>query len=148
MKRIESPLGDAVELRGADDTRFVLRRLRAGVLLAQISGDDRGTLGEAPFSELERALAARQPVELFFDLRGAVGAVGGVRDAWTDWFQQERRRLKRVSILTNSRFITLTVEIAKLFSRTGELIQIYSDRLLFEQALAIACGAPVMLPDV
>jgi hypothetical protein len=145
MERIESSGGAEVELRG-DGTRFALRRLRSGVLLAQISGDDRGVLGDAPFRELDRALAARQPAELFFDLRGASGAVSDVREAWTDWFQGQRRRLKRVSILTSSRFVTLTVEIAKLFSRTGDLIQIYSDQLLFEQAMAVAAGTPVMLP--
>ena len=51
-----------------------------------------------------------------------------------------------MTVLDNSRFVNLTLEIAKLFSRTGELIQIYSDQLLFEQAMAVAVGAPVTLP--
>jgi hypothetical protein len=145
MERFESSAGDRVELVGGDGTRFVVTRLRAGVLLLQISGDDRGTLGGAPFAELERALGRREASELFFDLRSADGAVADVRESWTGWFQHNRARLKRVSILTSSRFVNLTVEIAKLFSRTGELIQIYSDQLLFEQAMAVASGAPVAL---
>jgi hypothetical protein len=123
-----------------------LHRLRPGVLLAQIIGYDRGALGRAPFDEIERQLARPQPVELFFDLRDAAGAVGEVRHAWTEWFQRTRPHLARVTVLASSRFVNLTLEIAKLFSRTGELIQIYSDQLLFEQAMAVAVGAPVTLP--
>lgn len=124
----------------------MLLRLRAGVHLARIAGNDRGALGDAPFRALDRALTRSVPDELFFDLRDAAGASSAVRDAWTSWFQANRRRLARVVILTSSRFIHLTVEIAKLFSRTGELIQIYSDQLRFEQAIAVASGAPVTLP--
>ena len=43
--------------------------------------------------------------------------------------------MKLRRILAVSKFVHLTVSVAKLFSRTGELIQIYSDPRLFQAAL-------------
>lgn len=57
---------------------------------------------------------------------------------WTDFFAQSHSRLKRVSVLTGTRFINLTVAIAQHLSHTGSLIQIYTDRQLFDTALARA----------
>ncbi|MDB4966733.1 MAG: hypothetical protein JWN44_2422 [Myxococcales bacterium] len=145
MRRTEFQEGNVVELRGDDGTRFVVTRLKPGLLLVVIAGDDRGALGPAPFVEIEREMARSQPLELFMDLRDAAGAAPEVREAWTAWFQRQQVRLERVSILASSRFINLAVEIAKLFSRTGNLIQIYSDQRLFEQALTVARGAVVTL---
>jgi hypothetical protein len=145
MERCQRADCAAVELRADDGTRFVLSRLRAGVLLLRISGDDRGALGRAPFDELDREVTRDLPAELFIDLRDAAGASSEVREAWTDWFQRRRGALKRVSILASSRFVNLTVEVAKLFSRTGELIQIYSDPSLFAHAASSATGHPIAL---
>jgi predicted HAD superfamily Cof-like phosphohydrolase len=49
-----------------------------------------------------------------------------------------RPQLKRVSVLTGSRLINLTVAIAQPVFNTGKLIQIYPDRELFDAATARA----------
>ncbi|HVL35106.1 MAG TPA: hypothetical protein VM489_05475, partial [Burkholderiales bacterium] len=51
-----------------------------------------------------------------------------------------RADFTRVHVLAGSRVVELTVAIAQHLSRTGNLIQIYSDPAIFESRLAIACG--------
>jgi hypothetical protein len=68
--------------------------------------------------------------------RPVPGAAASVTDEWTAWFSANQKQLSRVAILATSKFVHLIVSIAKLFSRTGEMIRIYSD----EQEL-VACIA-------
>jgi len=61
-----------------------------------------------------------------------------VSQEWTRFFAMSRGQLTRVSVLTGSKLINLTVAIAQHLSQTGNLIQIYTDRSLFEAALTKA----------
>ena len=58
-----------------------------------------------------------------------------VSDEWTRFFALNREHLKRVSVLVGSKVVYLTVAIAQHLSRTGNLIQIYSDPEIFEARL-------------
>ena len=120
---------------------FTFTRPRPGVLLLRIEGTDRGRLGTAPIDHVREEIGRFGLLDLFIDARSAGVASMEVSDAWTAFFHANAGGLRRVSILAVSQFVHLTVSVAKLFSRTGELIQIYSDAALFEAALAAAARA-------
>lgn len=79
------------------------------------------------------------PLELFVDARDAVSAAVKVSEDWTRFFVTNRSSLSRVHVLAGSKIVELTVAIASHLSRTGNLIQIYSDPEIFESRLTIAC---------
>jgi hypothetical protein len=124
----------AVQLKG-DDCSFLFRAPRPGVLFVSISGYDVGELGSAPLDEMSAVIARHRPVELFFDTTETQGLTTKVREAWTEWFAANQPAIRRVSVLTSSKLVHLAISVAKLFSRTGELMQIYSERAAFEEAL-------------
>lgn len=115
---------------------FVYTTLRPGVMLVTISGDDGGELGPAPLAELDAEIARFGPLDLFVDATAATGAETAVSEQWTSWFRDNRARLARVSILAPSKLMHLIVSVAKLLSRTGEMIRIYTTAEPFEQAIA------------
>lgn len=120
----------------AADCSFVFRRLRPGALLVTITGHDRGQFATSTLDEIRMELLRYRPLELFVDARDAVGAAVSVSEEWTQFFSLNREHLKRVSVLVGSRVLSLTVAIAQHLSRTGNLIQIYSDPKLFDAAVA------------
>jgi hypothetical protein len=122
----------AVELE-APDLRFVIARHAPGVVSVTIHGDDRDQLGAAPFAELEAELARHSPLTVLFDTVGTSGAATPVREAWTSWFAANRSRLRAVHVLTSTKFVTTAIDVARHFSRTGELIQITTDRAAFDR---------------
>ncbi len=122
----------AVQLE-APDLRFVITRNAPGVVTVEIHGDDRDQLGAAPFVELEAELARHTPLTVFFDTERTSGAATPVRVAWTGWLASNRSRLRAVHVLTSTRFVTTAIDVARHFSRTGELIQITTDRAAFDQ---------------
>jgi hypothetical protein len=127
----------------AGDCTFVYRRSRPGVLVVAISGHDNGQFGTATLDEIAAALHREPPLELFVDAREAVGVATSVSDDWTRFFSTHRRDLARVHVLVGSKTVHLTVAIAQHLSRTGSLIQIYSDPEIYESRLALAGrGAP------
>jgi hypothetical protein len=103
-----------------------------GVLEIAIEGVDRGQFGSAPLDEIARALVRDRPLELFIDASAASMPVVEVSREWTRFFALNRQDLERVSVLVGSKAVELTVAIAQHLSRTGKLIQIYSDRQVFE----------------
>ena len=117
---------------------FRIRRLRPGVVLVGAGGHDRGQFELAPMDELREDLSRYAPIELFFDASDVFSVGTPATDAWTDFLAANRSALKSVSILVRSRFMHITIEVAKLFSRTGELIRIYLDPQAFEEAIARA----------
>ena len=119
---------------------FTFERAGAFVLKVTIAGRDTGEFGATVFSEIRFHLSGPKALELFVDATQAAGPKTDVSDAWTRFLSKEAPHLKRVSILAASKFVHLTVSIAKLFSRTGELIQIYSDPGLFQAAFDRATG--------
>ena len=51
---------------------------------------------------------------------------------------RNRSDLKSVNMLVRSKYMHVTIEMARLFSRTGELIRVYLDPAAFEEAIARA----------
>jgi len=127
-------LQDAVRLSTKKCT-FTFQRLGPFVLKITIAGRDTGQFGASVFNEIRFHLSGPKALELFVDASQAAGPASPVSDAWTRFLAREAPQLKRVSLLAVSKFVHLTVSVAKLFSRTGDLIQIYSDPQLFQSAL-------------
>jgi len=115
---------------------FTFRRLRPGALLVTIAGHDTGQFGTKTLDEIRLELLRNRPLELFVDAREAVGAAVSVSDEWTRFFSLNGEHLKRVSVLVGSKVVYLTVAIAQHLSRTGNLIQIYSDPETFDARVA------------
>ena len=111
---------------------FQFKRLRPGAMLVQIHGFDFGGLGDGPLDEVTAEMNRYPPLELFIDAGDVKGAVQTVIDAWTAWLKSNQTRLERVVILVGDRYMSQTMAVAKLFSRTGELILILSDSVRFE----------------
>ena len=129
-------MGDgSVQLRSSRCT-FTFRRVRPGTLLVTVVGVDDGQFGTATLDEIRVHLLEHRPLELFIDAEAAVAVMVEVSKEWTHFFASNRARLKRVSVLPGTRAVELTVAIAQHLSQTGNLIQIYSDRALFEDRLA------------
>lgn len=125
-------------MRGAEHRRlstpeceFLFHRLSEGALLVTVTGHDRGQLGTSPLDELRMELLRYKPLELFFDARAATAAVR-VSNEWTRFFSLHKADLKRVSILVTTKTMNLTMSIAQHLSGTGNLIQIYTDPVLFD----------------
>ncbi len=140
-------LDDGVVQLVSERCTFTFHRLRPGVVLVRITGVDHGEFGTRPVDELREDLSRYAPVEIFFDLVDAAVGTANVSDMWTEWIREQRGNLKSVSILVRSKFVHLTVEVAKLFSRTGELIRIYLDEQRFEEAIARAAPGFTRLPQ-
>jgi hypothetical protein len=122
----------------AGDSSFVYRRLRPGALLVTIVGNDTGQFGTATLDEIRQEMQRHPSLELFVDARDAVGVAMSVSEEWTSFFAMNRPKLKRVSVLVSSKVVSLTVAIAQHLSRTGNLIQIYSDPETFDARVAAA----------
>lgn len=126
--------GGVVRLSSGKST-FEFARTRPGRLLVKISGMDKGQFGPATLDEITAALHREGSLELFIDAREAVGVTASVSDEWTRFFSVQRTKLRRVHVLAGSKAVKLTVAIAQHLSRTGELIQIYSDPQIFDSRL-------------
>lgn len=147
-----SPMTCARETLENGDVRFrtegattIVSALAPGVLLLTLTGHDKGGFGDGVFQELARHVERRGRVEIFVDTRDAFNATTTVSTQWSSWFQANRAGLKQVSVLVTSKFVQLTAEVMKLFSRTGELMRIYTDAPAFSDAVAQAIGAPFVL---
>lgn len=114
---------------------FTYRQIQPGMLHVTIVGLDTGQFGTSTLDEISLALRRHEPLSLFIDAREAVGAAVSVSDDWTRFFSINRQSLSRVHVLVGSKAVYLTVAIAQHLSRTGRLLQIYSDPELFEAAL-------------
>lgn len=122
--------GGAVVLR--DERCTFTFKASPGALDITIEGVDRGQFGSAPLDEIARAILRDRPLELFVDASAASMPVVDVSRQWTQFFALNQKDLKRVSVLVGSKAVELTIAIAQHLSRTGKLIQIYSDREVFE----------------
>ena len=122
--------GGAVRL-SATGCSFFYERQQPGVLLVTISGHDNGQFGTSTLDEIRAEIDREREIELFVDAREALGAAVSVSEEWTRFFELNQKNLKRVHVLVGSKVVYLTVAIAQHLSRTGNLIQIYSDPELF-----------------
>ena len=110
---------------------FTYARVRPGVLLVTIAGNDKGEFGTRTLDEIRLELLRHRPLELLVDASEVVGVAVSVSSEWTQFFALNRADLKRVSVLVGSKAVELTVAIAQHLSQTGRLVQIYSDPALF-----------------
>jgi hypothetical protein len=134
IKREILPGGDVRLSSG--DCAFLYQRTRPAVLHITISGYDAGQFGTATLDEILTAINRESKIELFVDAREASGASVGVSEDWTRFFSANREKLARVHILVgDSKVLQLTIAIAQHLSRTGNLIQIYSDAETFNGKL-------------
>jgi hypothetical protein len=122
----------------AGESAFEFARPKPGVLVVTIEGYDKGQFGTAPFDEIDSAARVTAPLELFVDARRAVGATVRVSQDWTSFLSHHRKDFAHVHVLAGSKMVELTVAIARHLSRTGNLIQIYSDAEIFESQLLAA----------
>ncbi|MEZ0307610.1 MAG: hypothetical protein ACAH21_06770, partial [Ramlibacter sp.] len=119
---------------------FTYERLRQGAMLVTVSGIDEGQFGTATLDEIRIELLRHRPLELFVDAQAAVAIAVAVSREWTHFFALNREHLKRVSVLSGTKAVELTIAIAQHLSQTGNLIQIYSDRELFDARVSGARG--------
>jgi hypothetical protein len=124
---------------------FTYHRPRPGVVLVIISGSDNGQFGFVTLDEMREDLSRYAPCELFVDTVEARGVQMPVQELWTEWFSNHRPALKSVNVLVGGKFMHITVEVAKLFSRTGELIRVYLDAAAFDEALERAAPGAAAL---
>ncbi|HEY8559316.1 MAG TPA: hypothetical protein VIL74_02850 [Pyrinomonadaceae bacterium] len=134
IKREILPGGDVRLSSGS--AVFLYHRPRPGALHVTISGYDAGQFGTATLDEILTAIAREGVLELFVDAREATGTATGVSEDWTRFFSANREKLSKVHVLVgDSRVLQLTVAIAQHLSRTGNLIQIYDDAVVFNGKL-------------
>lgn len=126
---------------------FVFTRLRPGVMWVVSTGWDDGEFGDAGVSELSAELA-RFPIalELFVDAARVLHVSNVARTAWTQWFEARRDQLRRVHVLTSSKFMHLSVSMSGLDSRTS--IELYESPDAFAAAMHSAAPGPVMAGQI
>jgi hypothetical protein len=131
----------------SDDCTFLFTRLRPGALLLTVLGEDDGEFGAMVLDELEAEITRfGRPLVLFVDALGTVRVSNVVANRWTEWFEDRRDRLARVSVLVRSKTISLTMSIARHLSGTAGLFEVTSDRAAFERELVrVAPGGGVHL---
>ena len=52
-----------------------------------------------------------------------------------------------MSLLVGSKYVQMTVEVAKLFSRTGELMRVYTEPAAFSESITQTLGRTFELPE-
>jgi hypothetical protein len=120
------------------ESAFQFARPKPRVLVVTITGYDKGQFGTAPLDEIGSVARVAAPLELFIDARHAVGATVRVSQDWTSFLSRHKKDFTHVHVLAGSKMVELTVAIARHLSRTGNLIQIYSDAEIFEAQLRAA----------
>lgn len=114
--------------------KILCLRPRPGVAVVQIIGIACGSLYEALFNHLEPDLVSDAPVELFVDTRSANGSAINIVD-WVNFISQDHGLFECVHVLVASTVISLSVNIIKHLSRTGDLIQIYTEPATYNRHL-------------
>ncbi|HEY0709166.1 MAG TPA: hypothetical protein VGG33_20320 [Polyangia bacterium] len=134
------------ELRlGDKKASMVLTRIAPAIVLVSATGHDKGQFGDAPFVWLEREMGRHGAIEIFVDMREMFNATLTVADGWSAWIKRHRTRIRRMSLLVSSKYVQMTVEVAKLFSRTGDLMRVYTDAPAFSDAVSQSLGRSFVL---
>ena len=126
---------------------FTVMRLRPGLLLVFGTGHDTGQFEDVPLNEFDAELRRFAPIELFVDASEVFNASQVVFERWATWMQARRSEVKAINVLSGSKFVHLTLNIAKLISGTGELMRIYTDKRSFEEAIARETGRTFSLDE-
>jgi hypothetical protein len=139
---------DGNTVRYADPrASFTVVRLRPGLVLMFGDGHDTGQFGDAPLADFDAEIARFAPIELFCDASELFNASQVVFERWASWMQSRRSNLKAINVLTASKFVHLTISIAKVISGTGELMRLYTDPRSFEEAIAREVGRTFSLAE-
>lgn len=112
-----------------------------GVVLVVISGVDAGQFGDAPFDELEKDVARREPLEIFIDARAARSPSTDVSADWAHWLADRRSRFTAVRMLTGSPFVRVSAEFVRKYAGLGAKMCVYTDPRAFDDELRAACAA-------
>ena len=118
-----------------DHCHYLIKRLKPGILLIEVSGKETGSLGRAPLGEVAVEAALHPPVRLFIDLSELSQVASTVSGDWTAWFRANEKSIRRVDALVSSTYLKLTVAASQLFSRTGDMIRIHTDAAKFASAI-------------
>jgi hypothetical protein len=137
----------AIRLRTDDDAAsFVFTRIRPSVLWVVATGRDTGAFGDATVAELSAELARFPPdLELFIDATRVQYVSNTARAAWTQWFEARRDELRRVHVLTASRYMHLAVSMSRHESRTS--IEVHADAAAFAAAMRSAAPSWTTSPE-
>ena len=136
-----NPLGSRIIREIASDGSTVIRdekcacsfrRLRAGAIEVRIVGADSGQFGTAVIDEVALAIMREGSIELLLDASESSIMAVTVTTAWARFFELNRQNLRRVTVLATSKATTLAMGLVRYLSRTGDLIQILSDRVRYE----------------
>lgn len=122
----------------AEGGEFIFRQIASDALLVTVVGSDEGQFGSTCLDELRLAMMPSGPIELLIDAEQVLNVSVDVSKQWTAFFSEARTQLKRVHVLTGSRYMHLTVGIAQHLSHTGNLIRIHTDRNGFDDAIVAA----------
>ena len=124
-----------------------IERPATGIVVMRITGRDVGEFGDAPMQELMKNLPNGETIELFVDARNVQGASINVSNDWAQWLRTNRSRLRRMNMLTGSRFIQLTADFVRRFAELEDLMRIYTDPVAFDAAVGQAVAAAKGLAD-
>ncbi len=136
-----NPIGSRIVREIASDGSIVIRdercacsfrRLRAGAIEVRIVGTDSGQFGTAIIDEVALAIVREGSIELLLDATESSIMSVAVSTAWARFFELNRHNVKRVTVLATSKATTLAMGMVRYLSKTGDLIQIHSDRVRYE----------------
>ncbi len=113
--------------------QVTLRRLRPGAMLVTYAGYDDGSLADVVLDELGAEAGRYRALEIFIDAENIDGVTTSVRETWTRWMQAHRDHTK-ITLLVASKFMHVTVNVAKHLSGFGKMITL-SDRAKFDAAI-------------
>lgn len=121
-----------------------IERPAAGVLVVTLTGTDVGEFGQRPFEALAPSMTLDEPVELFIDARAGRAASLDVTGAWAAWLHAQRDHLRRIHMLTATRFIQLSADLVRRTAGLEDRMRLYTDSVAFGDALQEARRRAVM----
>src|SRR5690349_2684325 len=115
---------------------LTIRRPIPGVTVVVLGGSDIGEFGDFPMQELAKDLERSGALELFIDAGAVRGASIEVSKEWALWMSGQRHRLKRISMLTGSRYVQMTALFVRRFAELLDQMRIFTERAAFDEVLA------------
>jgi hypothetical protein len=131
---MSEPLDPLVEHHGVHCT-LVIRRPVPGVAVVVLSGTDVGEFADFPMRELSKDLEQFRTIELFIDARAARSASIEVSSAWALWMSTNSTRLRRISMLTGSRYVEITADFVRRYAGLIDRMRIFTDARAFDESL-------------
>lgn len=129
-------LADGSTRLKAGNCGFLFSRRAVGVIYTAVIGTDTGALGVAPLEELAAEFNRfKRPITWFVDAEQAPAVVSAVLEQWTAWLLGHQNLFARIHVLTNSKHMNLTMQVAKHLSNMERLMITHDDRDSFDQAM-------------